>query len=325
MDLRKLFINDHGRLRSVWRLLFFLFTYIAIYLLLSTVLRLAYAALYPLVDRIPHANFLADIVFRLNIVGSALLAGYVSNRFLEGLPWSALGLTLHKRWFHDLCVGSLVGAVSLAIAALIATVGGGLQFTASSRGMLVAVAQTLFSAVALFIIAALAEEALFRGYPLQTLCRAKLGWLGVLMTSLPFAMIHFGNPNIGPFAVANTALAGIWLGIAYLRTRSLWFPLGVHWAWNWALGPLFGLPVSGLNLFSHPVLQGKDLGPAWLTGGNYGIEGGAACTVALLLSTIFIWRTHLVSADPELKKLTSEENPATPSAVIPILRADEQI
>ena len=176
---------------------------------------------------------------------------------------------------------------------------------------LIQVAQTLLVSGALFIIAALAEEALFRGYPLQTMTRVKLAWLGALLTSVPFALAHLRNPNIAAgFTFINTALAGVWLAMAYLRTRSLWFPLGVHWAWNWALGSLFGLPVSGIsNLAPHPLLKGTDLGPAWLTGGSYGIEGGVACTITLLVSTVFIWRTRLVSADAEMKTLTSQENP----------------
>src|SRR4029078_3131049 len=100
-----------------------------------------------------------------------------------------------------------------------------------------------------------------------------------------------------------TALAGVWLAIAYLRTRSLWLPLGVHWSWNWALGSVFGLPVCGITIVSQPLLRGKDIGPALLTGGSYGIEGGVACTVVLVLSTLFLWRTKLLSADPDLLKL----------------------
>ncbi|HEX7771184.1 MAG TPA: hypothetical protein VF435_02110, partial [Pyrinomonadaceae bacterium] len=103
---------------------------------------------------------------------------------------------------------------------------------------------------------------------------------------------------------------------AYLRTRSLWFPLGVHWAWNWALGWFFGLPISGAKLVSHPLIEASDTGPFWLTGGSYGIEGGLAGTIALLLFTIYTWRTSLVSATPELLKLTSEENPALPTPVL---------
>ncbi len=79
----------------------------------------------------------------------------------------------------------------------------------------------------LFIVAGLAEEALCRGYPLQTFVRARLFWLGTLITSVAFAAGHLKNPNAGAWlAFVNTALAGVWLAVAYLRTRSLWFPLG---------------------------------------------------------------------------------------------------
>jgi hypothetical protein len=182
--------------------------------------------------------------------------------------------------------------------------------------MLLAAGRSLLTSGALLFVAALAEEAAFRGYPLQTLTRSGLMWLGVLLTSVPFGFAHLLNPNVVPgVTFANTALAGVWLAAAYLKTRSLWFPLGVHWGWNLSLGWLFGLPVSGGRLVSTSFLRGDDIGPAWLTGGDYGIEGGAACTVALIVFTLFIWRTRLGAATPELLKLTSEENPATPPRV----------
>jgi hypothetical protein len=97
----------------------------------------------------------------------------------------------------------------------------------------------------------------------------------------------------------------------------------VHWGWNWALGSFFGLPVSGLHLVSHPLLNANDSGPSWLTGGNYGIEGGIACTISMTLFTIFVWRTRLISATPELWKMTSEENPVTSEPVLTIRPADD--
>lgn len=321
MQLRKFFINDVGRLRSGWRLILFVCVFIAIIFLVGLCLRVAYAVVHPFLPPVPHGAFIANVIYRLTLVFSALLAGYFCTRLLEGLPWRALGLTFHSGWFRDLLLGSALGIASLALAAVIATAGGGLRFTISGSGMLLLVGKSLASSAVLFIVAALAEEAMFRGYPLQTLSRAGLIWLGVFLTSVPFASAHLWNPNVvAGVTFANTALAGVWLAVAYLRTRSLWFPLGVHWAWNWALGSLCGLPVSGLTLSSHPLLQGKDLGPAWLTGGSYGIEGGVACTIAMLLSTLFIWRTNLVSPTPEMKKLTSEENPAIPAAVVSIHR-----
>jgi membrane protease YdiL (CAAX protease family) len=315
MSLKQVFINPAGRLRSGWRVL--------IFIALLVVFGLALGILAPPFARVLSrfapssdvAQLLENFIARALLLATALVAGYLCTRLLEGLPWRSLGLTLHARWFRDFLVGSLVGSASLALTVIIATAAGGLSFTVSSRALLGAVAQTLIFSAALFVLAALAEEALFRGYPLQTLTRAKLAWLAVLLTSLPFAAVHLKNPNVAAgFTFVNTALAGVWLAAAYLRTRSLWFPLGVHWAWNWMMASLLGLPVSGItSLAPQPLLHGTDLGPAWLTGGSYGPEGGLACTIALVVSTLFIWRTRLVSATPELLRLTSQENPVNGS------------
>jgi membrane protease YdiL (CAAX protease family) len=307
MDLFAPFLNDSGRLRSGWRLGIYVLVFMAWMFLLGSLVRVAYV-----IGELLHFHsrpYLEDIIFRLVLLSSALLAGWMCNRWLEGLPWRALGLAFHTGWLRDLLLGSVIGGASLVIATLVAVVAGGLRFGFSSKEFLFSILQSLSATALLFIVAALAEEAMFRGYPLQTLSRAGLIWLAVALTSVPFGIIHLQNPNATAFASTNTALAGVWLGIAYLRTRSLWFPLGVHWAWNWTLGSIFGLPVSGLTLSSHPLLQAFDKGPRWLTGGSYGIEGGLCCTIALLISTLFIWRTRLVSATPEMKKLTSEENP----------------
>ena len=312
MDLKQVFINSAGRLRSGWRLLIFVLILVILSIFFGAVTRKAFGLLVHFAPSSGVARYLENFTFRLIFLLVALLAGFICTRFLEGLPWRALGLWFHARWAHDFLLGSVIGIVSLALATAIATAGGGLSFTISPRAALVQVLQTLAFSALLFIFAALAEEALFRGYPLQTLTRANLAWLAVFLTSVPFAAIHLRNPNVAAgFTFINTALAGVWLAVAYLRTRSLWFPLGVHWAWNWALGSLFGLPVSGINdLAPHPLLRGTDLGPAWLTGGSYGIEGGLACTITLIVSTIFILRTRLVTATPEMKTLTSQENPA---------------
>ena len=310
MTARQLFLNSNGRLRSGWRLLVFLFVYVFLLFVFGLVTRGAYAIALRVLPAIAPGPFLQDVVFRGVLLLTALIAGFICTRELESLPWRALGLWLHKRWLRDFLVGSLIGVASLALAALIATLGGGLRFTLSGREMLFQVLLTLIMSAAVFIIAALAEEALMRGYPLQTMTRAGLFWVGALITSLAFAALHISNPNFRlGVPVINLVIAGIWFAVAYWRTRSLWFPLGIHWAWNWALGSLFGLPVSGITeIAPNPVLHGIDLGPAWLTGGNYGVEGGIAGTVALVVSTIFVWRTRWVDASEEMVRLTSTEN-----------------
>ncbi len=319
--MHKIFLNDFGRLRSGWRVVIFVAAFIAISLILTTVLRVAYVIALQITSTRPQSQFVAEMIFRLSLLGAALGAGYFCARFLEGLPWRSLGLTFHARWLRDLLIGSAVGFGSLVVAVAIAIKGLGFSF--SYDGAPSILPSMIGSAVLLFV-AALAEEAMFRGYGLQTLSRAKLAWLGVLLTSVPFGLVHLGNPNVVPgVTFANTALAGIWLAAAYLRTRSLWLPLGVHWMWNWALGAFFGLPISGIRLVSHPLLEAQDSGPKWLTGGSYGIEGGVACTLALIIFTAFLWRTSLLSATPELKQMTSEENPNVREPVLSIRPADE--
>ena len=307
MNIRTPFINDHGRLRSGWRLI--IFTAIFVAMIIASDLLLFRLNLRGL----RYGGYLLEFTRRSLLVICAVVAGYICNRLLEGLPWRALGLTFHRRWFWDFFFGSLVGIVTLSFAVAIAVAGQGLQFSINRGDVVFAVLKSLVGTGVLFVVAALAEEAMFRGYPLQTLSRAHLVALGVFFTSVPFGIVHLWNPNvIRGVTFVNTALAGVWLAIAYLRTRSLWFPLGIHWAWNWALGSIFGLPVSGANLTSHTPLVARDIGPTWLTGGSYGIEGGVACTIVLIIGSWFLWKTRLVSATPELLKLTSEELPASP-------------
>jgi uncharacterized protein len=316
MDLYSIVFNKFGRLRSGWRLAIYIFAFIALAILLEIFLRVAYAAGRTFIPSFPYARYFADMLYRFSLLAAALAAGYFCARLFEGLPWRSLGLTLHAGWVRDLIVGTIIGFAALALAVGIATAAGGLRFSFIGTEMLLTAGRSLVMSGVLLFVAALAEEAAFRGYPLQTMTRAQLMWLGVILTSVPFGLSHLGNPNVVPgVTFANTALAGIWLAAAYLRTRSLWFPLGVHWGWNWALGSVFGLPISGANLASSPILRGNDVGPAWLTGGSYGIEGGVACTAAMIVFIVFTWRTRAVSPTPELWKLTSEENPAPPPRV----------
>jgi uncharacterized protein len=322
--MRKLFINDYGRLHGGWRLLIFGLAAWAIFYILAAVLWVLYSVVSAVFPTLRFSRSIADVIFRITILGCALIAGYLCARFLEDLPWKSLGLTFHKGWFRDLLVGSAIGFGALAVAVAIATAGGGLSFSLND-GATLRIVRSMVGSAGILFLPALAEEAMFRGYGLQTLTRAKLTWLAILLTSVPFGLAHLTNPNVVPgVTFVNTVLGGIWFAAAYLRTRSLWLPLGVHWAWNWALGWFFGLPVSGMTLFSHPLLKATDGGPAWLTGGRYGIEGGIACTIAMTLFTIFLWRISWITATPELKQLTSEENPVTPSPVLSIRPVDDQ-
>jgi len=296
MDAYKLFFDDKRHLRSAWRLGVFVVAFYVCAALVEVLLvgGLALALHRPVAELIGTGwSFVAG---HGAILFSAALIGWGCGRLFEGLPLSALGCSLQTGWPKDLLVGSALGAATLLLAAVLAAVTRGIHFSLDqvSAG---SIAKTVAVSALVFVFAAAAEEMLFRGYPLQTLTRANLAWLGVFLTSAPFAAAHLYNPHVVPgFTFLNTSLAGVWLAAAYLRTRRLWFPLGLHWSWNWAQASLLGLPVSGINRIAPaPLLHAMNSGPDWLTGGAYGIEGGAACTIALLVSTAVIWRWKLLA------------------------------
>lgn len=340
MDLLSIFFNRQGRLRSGWRLLaFILINYVlARFFVLLLVLCLYLIAGSPEAGQRLLVGLPGWIVQVCALLAGGTLAGLICGKLLEGLPARALGWVLHRGWLFDWLKGSALGALSLVLAALIIFVGGGYRFGFATEGT-GAIMKTLAGSCLFFILAASAEEVIFRGYPLQTMARARLILLGMILTSLVFAYIHRNNPNnpqgFVPFTYIglgfinlpfiNTTLAGVWLAAGYLRTRSLWFPLGLHWSWNWTMGSLLGLPVSGIEDLSHaPLLRATVSGPPWLTGGAYGVEGGLACTLALLVSTIFIWRTPFLSATPEMLSLTDKENPAPGALEESAERRDEE-
>ena len=124
------------------------------------------------------------------------------------------------------------------------------------------------------LLGALAEELMFRGYPFQHLEQG-IGAIGAIAVfSVMFGAVHLANPGASLWGLINTILIGVLLSISYLRTRALWLPWGIHFGWNFALGFLFGLPVSGLRLF-NVMVRTTASGPNWITGGSYGLEGSA--------------------------------------------------
>ena len=306
------FYNGAGRLRSVWRLAVFAFAACVVYLAILIAARFLPAFL---VSRETYKWLLDEsdwgwIIQSLVIFVPAALVGWGCAYALEDLPWRALGWALHRGWLRDTLFGLLVGGVSVCLAALAGVAVGGYRFSyADAAG--VGAARTLVVSAVIFLLGAAAEEMLFRGYPLQTLMRSWPLWVALIPVSVPFALVHLANPNVVPgFTFANTVLAGVWLGVAYWRTRSLWFPLGVHFGWNWIQGAVLGSPVSGITQIApETLLRFSDAGPSWVGGGSYGIEGGAACTLALILSTLFVWRTRLLAATPELRQYTDGEIP----------------
>ena len=141
----------------------------------------------------------------------------------------------------------------------------------------------LISSAIVMLLVAVSEELVFRGYLLNNLMQSTNQWVALAVTSVLFAAVHISNPGAGVLPVSEVFIGGLMLGINYIYTRNLWFGIFLHFAWNFFQGPVFGYKVSGISI---PAAMQQDLsGPAWLSGGAFGLEGSV---VAIILNLLLI-------------------------------------
>jgi len=299
-----LWLSDDGRLRLAWRIVLgFIVALLALEIagILADVL-------------MRHHQRWSDVVYR-PLLMVLLLGGFslllIVADGVRGSPLAAIGLGRGPGWKRQAALGVTIGFGMIALAVVVIAVAGNLSFSAALNGR--SLARALLE-LEILLTAAMSEELMFRGYPFQRLVEWLGGAAAIIVTSLLFGLAHAHNPSSSPWAVVNTVAIGALFAVAYLRTRSLWMPWGIHFAWNTTLGLVFGLPVSGLTQFSV-IVKGRAQGPLWLTGGAYGIEASALGTAVVLLGFIPVLhltrRTHLSQAVASQTGLGDErETPA---------------
>lgn len=155
------------------------------------------------------------------------------------------------------------------------------------------VSQLILSA----IFPAISEEMIFRGILFRWIEELGGSWAALLLTSALFGAAHLANPHASAIAAVGIAFeAGVMLGAAYMITRSLWFPMGIHAAWNFMQGEVFDVPVSGNPV--HGLVQAKLSGPPLLTGNGFGLE---ASLIDIVIATLFgLWLLWLAIRRGEL-------------------------
>jgi len=249
------------------------------------------------------------------LIAWVVLVSWLCLRFLDHLSLRSLGFALHRHWRREVLTGVAISAAMITVVVGLQAAGGGTRIAPNpawwkgngidAAGSLLTIKDVLL-ALAVFMLAGAFEELVYRGYGFQTLLRGAPAVVPILLLSVYFGYGHWENPNRTFFSTANTVLAGVWLSLAYLKTRSLWLPTALHFGWNWAMGAVFGLPVSGLLIPQHPILISTGDVPLWLTGGSYGPEGGAAATIVFVASTLLIWRAKWLGVAPEMRAALAE-------------------
>ncbi|MDT0645440.1 type II CAAX endopeptidase family protein [Zunongwangia sp. F260] len=139
----------------------------------------------------------------------------------------------------------------------------------------------LIISIILFTIVAVVEETLFRGYILRNLMSSFNKYFALIISSILFSAMHSFNSNVDLFSLLNLFLAGILLGLSYLYTKNLWFPIALHLSWN-LFQTLLGFNVSGRDTYS--IIEFKINEENFMNGGAFGFEGSYLSLFAQILS-----------------------------------------
>lgn len=229
----------------------------------------------------PEGSLLLFIWERLLMLVSYLSAAVLVLRWRR-LPLSLLGVSLKGRW-KDLLAG-------FGVALLLYVVGFGLSLLTGTVEVasVQLVPSALLGTLLLFLLVAVTEEVMLRGFVLGRMLAGRMNrFVALFLSSALFSVMHLFNPNFALLPFVNILLAGCLLGASFLYTRNLCFPIVLHWFWNWLQGPVLGYEVSGMNSGESLLtlrLTGSDL----LTGGRFGFEGSLLCTVLLVVGTLAI-------------------------------------
>lgn len=219
----------------------------------------------------------------------ALLVFWVFVRYIDRRTLQSAGLA-RQGAARELLAGFVLGAI------LVTTVVGAMSLAGIYHFRGFNPHNQIFTALIFFFFAASVEELVFRGYIFQAMEKKWGSLLGLVLTSLLFGFAHIINAIKGVtteqtlfFCFALALEAGILLNAAYLWNRRLWLPIGMHWAWNFFEGSIYGMNVSG-NEFGQSLVQADMVGSFLETGGKFGPE---ASLIGIGLGTVygcaFLW------------------------------------
>lgn len=139
-----------------------------------------------------------------------------------------------------------------------------------------------------FIIQGASEEVAVRGWMLPVLSKHYKVGFSIVISSFFFGFLHIGNSNVNTLSMVNLILYGVFASLYALYDDGLWGVFAHHSIWNWFMGNVLGLPVSGMILGHSSITETQLTGPQWITGGAFGPEGGIIVTMIFLISCIIL-------------------------------------
>jgi membrane protease YdiL (CAAX protease family) len=277
--IRRTFQNRFGHWRAGWRLLVYIIGVYAIGKSISAVLKLFMAN----PSEAPFASWAHSVLWL--ITDAALIgAGLILLRYFDRRRSALLGLGFRPGWLRELALGLAggVGASGLLVVALTVSRAVSLGVSPQAGESLASLPRYLI----IFLLAAAAEELIFRGYPLQVLAEGSRRWIAGVLLCLLFTMGHADNPDVTMVGIFNIFLASVMLTVLYFQTRRLWLPIAMHLSWNLTQSWLWGFDVSGIKIEDQLFIV-RPTGNELITGGEFGLEGSILSTV--LFAAVIVW------------------------------------
>ena len=219
----------------------------------------------------------------LLIVGFAAMGFWLDH---QANSISEQGLPRRQGWPREMGLGLAVGWGAALVCVLPLLVGGGIAISLYTRGTSWG---WLVADAAFFAVTALAEEVAYRGYAFQCFIRSVGPAGAVLGFAAIYAIMQALNPGANRVSLIVSLAFSFLLSTAYLRTRALWVSWGLNFGWKASRALVFGLAVSGVSSHS-PVVQGDPMGPLWLTGGAFGLDGSWLACIILLAAIPVVYR-----------------------------------
>ena len=240
------------------------------------------------------------IIHFFDLLGTLLII-WIFMKYIDEENFISIGFKI-KNKFHEFIVGVGIGALIM---------GGGyfllLAIDEINFYHIIYFPEKLIKSTFLFLIVALAEETFMRGYVLRNLMISFNKYIALLISSLLFSFMHALNPYIDYIGFINIFFAGLVLGGAYVHTRNLWFPIGLHLGWN-LFQTHFGFNVSGWD--SYSLVEFNISESNLLNGGAFGFEGSVLSIIAqIALFFIIVYyyeRKKLTSTTPQARNMQIE-------------------
>jgi len=161
-----------------------------------------------------------------------------------------------------------------------------------------------------FLLVALTEELMLRGYLLFTLARGIRFWPAAILLAALFGLLHKGNSGESPFGLVAAALVALLFSLSLWRLGHLWWAIGFHAAWDWAESFFYGTPDSG-TVSAGRLMHAHPSGPLLSSGGLTGPEGSVWIVPVLMLAALFVWFTQPKLSSPfQPERQNSEDRPS---------------